>query len=61
MRPITREDSFLEFQMNRLIEEIRDLKKILKPELEPEPEPEPELVVKKGRKKRDTISNDFTS
>lgn len=55
MRPITREDSFLEFQMNRLIEEIRELKKILKPE------PEPEPVVTRGRKKRDTISNDYTS
>lgn len=52
MRPITREDLFLEFQVNRLIEEIRKLK---------EPEPEPEPVVTRGRKKRDTISNDHTS
>lgn len=60
MRPITREDSFLEFQIGKLIEEIREIKKILKPEEEvavviPEPVVEPEPVIVKGRKKRDTI------
>lgn len=59
MRPITREDSFLEFQIGKLIEEIREIKKILKPEevvvIEPEPVVEPEPVIVRGRKKRDTI------
>lgn len=54
MRPITREDSFLEFQIGKLIEEIREIKKILKPEevvVEPEPVVEPEHVIVRGRKK----------
>lgn len=59
MRPITREDSFLEFQIGKLIEEIREIRKILKPEEEvvvvQEPVVEPEPVIVKGRKKRDTI------
>jgi hypothetical protein len=57
VRPITREDSFLEFQINRLIAELQEFRKLFepKPEVQLEPVVEEQPVVVKGRKKRDTL------
>lgn len=49
MRPITREDLFLEFQMNRLIDEIKVLQSMLKKE-EPAVEEPPVVEPVRGDK-----------
>jgi hypothetical protein len=50
MNPVTREDAFLEFQINRLIQEIREIKTMI----EPKPVVEKPVSIR-GRKKRDTL------